>query len=241
MNTKLWNEVFTTDPKAVKPITGKQYHGNSPKPYWLIKRATEVFGPCGISWGVDVVNERFERLTETDVLHVALINVWYEYEGKKGNVQQMGQTKACYLANNGKMIIDEDAPKKSVTDGMVKCLSMIGFAGDIFSGRWDDSKYIQLAAKETEKRESKTITPTSGVMDNLSTDQQTSAMDDAALICSLWDSGDKIGAFGAYQELRSGDQEYLLGVWESLKKRSEVRSGLKKMHVEHQLQAGIVA
>jgi len=66
-------------------------------------------------------------------------------------------------------------------------------------------------------------------------------MDDAELICSLWDSGDKIGAFGAYQELRSGDQEYLLGVWESLKKRSEVRSGLKKMHVEHQLQAGIVA
>jgi len=154
MNTKLWNEVFTTDPKAVKPITGKQYQGNSPKPYWIIKRATEVFGPCGISWGVEVVNERFERLTETDVLHVALINVWYEYEGKKGNVQQMGQTKACYLSSKGQMIIDEDAPKKSVTDGMVKCLSMIGFAGDIFSGRWDDSKYIQLAAKETEKRES---------------------------------------------------------------------------------------
>jgi len=87
----------------------------------------------------------------------------------------------------------------------------------------------------------KSITPTSGVIDNLSTDQQTSAIDDAALICSLWDSGDKGGAFGAYQELRSGDQEYLLGVWEALKKRSEVRSGLKKMHVEHQLQAGIVA
>jgi len=28
---------------------------------------------------------------------------------------------------------------------MVKCLSMIGFAGDIFSGRSDDSKYVAFA------------------------------------------------------------------------------------------------
>ena len=38
-----------------------------------------------------------------------------------------------------------DAPKKSATDGMVKCLSMLGFAGDIFSGQWDDSKYVAWA------------------------------------------------------------------------------------------------
>ena len=51
-NKALWEQVCTTDPRAVKPITGKQYQGNSPKPYWLIERATEVFGPVGIGWGV---------------------------------------------------------------------------------------------------------------------------------------------------------------------------------------------
>ena len=151
-NTALWKTAFVTDPTAVKPITGKQYKGNSPKPYWLIQRATEVFGACGIGWGLEVVNERFERLTETDVLHVALIRVWYWYEGKHGHVEQMGQTKACYKTNSGGMMVDEDAPKKSVTDGMVKCLSMLGFAGDIFSGRWDDSKYVAEAAAETKRR-----------------------------------------------------------------------------------------
>jgi hypothetical protein len=45
-------------------------------------------------------------------------------------------------------MVDEDAGKKSVTDGMVKCLSMIGFAGDIFSGRWDDSNYVEWAAEQ---------------------------------------------------------------------------------------------
>lgn len=151
-NMELWNSVCVTDPSAVKAITGKQYKGNSPKPYWIIQRATETFGPCGIGWGVIVAHERFERLTDTDVLHVALVRVWYIQGGKRGELEQMGQTKACYKTAAGGMMVDEDAPKKSVTDGMVKCLSMLGFAGDIFSGQWDDSRYVAWAGEETARR-----------------------------------------------------------------------------------------
>jgi hypothetical protein len=148
-NKTLWETVLKTDPKAVKPITGKQYNGNSPKPYWLIERATEVFGPVGIGWGCTVKSERFERLSDTDVLHVAVVSVWYVWDGKRSETfDQMGGTKAAYKTNAGKIMVDEDAGKKSVTDGMVKCLSMIGFAGDIFSGRWDDSKYVAQLAQE---------------------------------------------------------------------------------------------
>ena len=148
----LWNQVCVTDPAAVKSITGKQYKGNSPKPYWIIQRATEVFGPCGTGWGVEVVNERFERFGDAESLHIALIRVWYELDGKRGQIEQMGQTRSSYVTSAGKFIVDEDAPKKSVTDGMVKCLSMLGFAGDIFSGQWDDSRYVAWAEEETRKR-----------------------------------------------------------------------------------------
>lgn len=140
-NTALWNEVFKTDPKHVKAITGKDYQGNSPKPHWIISRATEVFGPCGIGWGFTVSNERFEAWGDSDIAHACLVTVWYKWNGERGEVCQMGQTKAAYKTNAGKFKVDEDAAKKSVTDGMVKALSLIGFAGDIFSGRWDDSKY----------------------------------------------------------------------------------------------------
>ena len=157
-NMELWRSVCVTDPAAVKPITGKQYKGNSPKPYWVIQRATETFGPCGIGWGIDVVNERFERFGDTEALHVALVRVWYFQDGKRGHIEQMGQTRAAYMSAAGKYIVDEDAPKKSVTDGMVKCLSMLGFAGDIFSGQWDDSKYVEWAAAETARRETPTLT-----------------------------------------------------------------------------------
>lgn len=144
-NMKLWQEAFKTDPSAVKPITGKSYQGNSPKPFWLIERATKIFGACGTGWGVEVVSERFQQVSADDYLHVATVRVWYIYEGVRGHVEQMGGTKAAYKAGSGKIIVDEDAGKKSVTDAMVKCLSMLGFAGDIFSGRWDDSKYVESA------------------------------------------------------------------------------------------------
>jgi hypothetical protein len=157
-NMSLWLDAFTTDPSAVKPITGKQYQGNSPKPYWIIKRATEIFGACGEGWGVEVKSEGFHRMTDTDVMHTAVVVVWYMRDGKRCHVEQMGQTKACYQAGSGKMMVDEDAGKKSVTDGMVKALSMIGFAGDIFSGRWDDSKYVEEAAAITRARENPKIT-----------------------------------------------------------------------------------
>jgi hypothetical protein len=153
-NTELWDRVKTTDPRAVKPITGKTYKGNSPKPYWLIQRATEEFGPVGIGWGVEVKSERFERMGEFDVLHVAVVSVWYVVDGKRSQTfDQMGGTKAAYMSAANKLIVDEDAGKKSVTDGMVKCLSMLGFAGDIFSGMWDDSKYVEQAGQHYAEKE----------------------------------------------------------------------------------------
>lgn len=153
-NMKFWEAVKKTDPSRVKPITGKQYKGNSPQPYYLVERMTESFGMCGIGWGLNIINERMERLTDTDVLHVAVVELWYVHNDKKGSITQVGQTKACYKTSNGSMLVDEDAPKKSVTDAMTKCMSYLGFAGDIFSGQWDDSKYVQELSNEFNKKSS---------------------------------------------------------------------------------------
>jgi hypothetical protein len=154
-NKELWWKAFTTDPRAVKPITGKQYKGNSPKPYWIVERLTDEFGPCGIGWGFTILNERFERFGEgasAEALHVAVVRFWYVMSDKRGEFEQVGQTRASYTSAGGKFIVDEDAPKKSVTDALVKCASYLGFAGDIFSGMWDDSKYVQQAGEEWDRR-----------------------------------------------------------------------------------------
>ncbi len=142
----LWNSLSITDPSKVKPITGKSYKGSSPQPYWLVQRATETFGPCGLGWGIEIVQQGFQQCNAETMMHYATVRVWYMQDGKKCSVEHMGGTMAMYKTNTGKMIYDEDAPKKSVTDAMVKALSFIGFAGDIFSGIWDDWKYQEMAA-----------------------------------------------------------------------------------------------
>lgn len=158
-NKALWRRAFTTDPRAVKAITGKQYKGNSPKPYWIVERLTDEFGPCGIGWGFSILNERFEHFgagTSAESLHVAVVRFWYvmHVDGivHKGEMEQVGQTRASYTTAAGKFLVDEDAPKKSVTDALVKCASYLGFAGDIFSGMWDDSKYVEWAGAEWDRR-----------------------------------------------------------------------------------------
>ena len=35
-----------------------------------------------------------------------------------------------------------------IRDALVKCASYLGFAGDIFAGRWDDSKYVAELRRE---------------------------------------------------------------------------------------------
>jgi hypothetical protein len=158
---ELWHSVERTDPAHVKEITGKQYKGNSPKPHYIIMKATETFGPCGIGWGF-TIDERVEdgALLASgfhERMSIAKVKVWYKWNGERGEVEHIGGTPFSGQRSNGKPFTDEDAVKKSVTDALVKALSMLGFAGDIFMGRYDDSKYVnELRIEEREKdREAK--------------------------------------------------------------------------------------
>ena len=153
-NLDLWNSVEKTPPSHTKPITGKSYQGTSPKPHYLVHKATETFGPCGIGWGFTIEDERVEEGAGGERLHVARVKVWYEWGGKRGEVEHIGGTQFSGTRKNGTPFTDEDAPKKSVTDALVKALSMIGFAGDIFMGRYDDSKYVQELRDEARQESS---------------------------------------------------------------------------------------
>lgn len=211
-NKALWERVCVTDPKAVKAITGKQYQGNSPKPYWIVERLTEEFGPCGIGWGFSIVNERMERLTESDVLHVAVVSFWYMLDGVRGEIEQIGQTKAVYEKSKGGFMVDEDAPKKSVTDALIKCASYIGFAGDIFAGRWDDSKYVEQARKHYEG--------------GISATREAIIVGAADLAIELFSEEKEVAAYEAISGIHDNEEKMYL--WAYLKDHSALRASIKK-------------
>lgn len=233
-NKALWKRAFVTDPRAVKPITGKQYSGNSPKPYWIVERLTDEFGPCGIGWGFSIINERFERFSETDSLHVAVVSFWYMLDGQRGELQQVGQTKASYMSSKGSFILDEDAPKKSVTDALVKCASYLGFAGDIFSGMWDDSKYVAYALEVSKEREALANMTPEEIADRQKREARGQELDHlAAYLIEMHQNENDLKAIELWNDPQTWavdvaeaneEKKY---VWEQLKPFSKLRSAIK--------------
>ena len=149
-NLNIWNKHSDIDPKYTKPITGKAYKGTSPSPQHVIWCLTDLFGPMGQGWGARVVAEDFTPLGE-EVLHWCRIEFWHTE--RVNTFETYGQTKALMQKRDGTLMSDEDAPKKSFTDALVKAASYLGIASNIFLGRWDDQKYVQSVAEDFAKRD----------------------------------------------------------------------------------------
>ncbi len=148
----LWSAVEKTDPKFTKEFKrGGGFNGTAINPTWMVKRATEIFGPIGIGWGYTIQDESYQKghdcLNEngqtfgTVIIHKLRLEVWYIWNGSLGRVQQFGQTEFVGRNKYG-MFTDEEAPKKSLTDALTKCLSLIGFAADVHMGLFDDNKCV---------------------------------------------------------------------------------------------------
>ena len=157
MNKELWNAVAVTNPNFVKSFTrGGGFSGTAINATYQAQKATETFGPCGIGWGIDILEERYQNgapltldgtVVGHEVIHVLRAKLWYLYQGKRGEVIHFGQTPFVGRNKNG-FFTDEEAPKKSMTDAMSKCLSLIGFSADVHLGLYDDNKYVADLRKE---------------------------------------------------------------------------------------------
>ena len=145
---KFWESVERTDPQYTKQFTkGGGFAGTSINATYLVKKATNAFGPIGIGWGIDIVDEDFipgsiieAETGEKTIIHRLKVKLWYLLDGKRGEVTHFGQTTFVGKNKYG-AFTDEEAPKKSLTDATTKCLSMLGFGADIFMGLYDDQEY----------------------------------------------------------------------------------------------------
>lgn len=164
-NMALWNQVQKTDPSATKSAKVDGQNITAIGGQHMIKRATELFGPVGIGWGWNVLEERFDqgapiyRETVVDantkrmeqigheVGHAVRIRLWFILDGKKGEVEQYGCTPFTYKSKWG-TTTDTEAPKKSLTDAIKKSLAMLGFSADIYLGLFDDREYVEQRREE---------------------------------------------------------------------------------------------
>lgn len=165
-NLELWKEVFKTDERFTTAFSVNG-GGTSINGTYMTMIATREFGPKGIGWGVDILEERFDDgapITRTvkgtdgnntwefipdgvgsiltEKHHVIKIRLWYIRNGARGEEISFGCTPYIYGSKYGP-ICDGEATKKSLTDATKKALSALGFCADIFMGLYDNPEYRQ--------------------------------------------------------------------------------------------------
>ncbi len=152
-NMNIWNQAFKTDLNFTKqdPSTGRL----SINAQYRQMKATELFGPRGKGWGVDVKREWLEdglpifaNGTYTGVnesVHNMEVELWYIHPetGERCTVTAFGETERFYWSHNySRMIKNGECRKKSLTDATGKALSMLGICGDVYMGEYDDENII---------------------------------------------------------------------------------------------------
>ena len=140
-NLKLWKSVEVTPSSWLKSAT---INGNKIKainPQKQLKQATEAFGSYGSTWGLKDCKRSIIDFEQT----VKLLFLQCTFFYPEGEFQISNMQKLCYTSSKGRYIVDDEAPKKLETNTISKALSKLGFASDVFEGRFDVEGYSKFA------------------------------------------------------------------------------------------------
>ena len=149
-NKRYWDQLKKTDPKFTKRINKGFGEITTIDPQWQIGKMTEVFGPVGVGWGYNV------KYTYTEQLVFAEVSVWTNFKDTYGpvcSVQKLWRKTGA---------LDDEAPKKAMTDAMTKALSHLGVSADVFLGMFDNSKYVEKVAAEYKSLNKSKVTEMKG-------------------------------------------------------------------------------
>ena len=138
-NMDIWKTLGRTNPKYTKPF--QKFGGKTLTtidPMYQIMMMTDTFGPVGVGWSYHVNYTYTDKCVFAEVTIRYCVrkgdsNPWYKY-GPVSSVQ------ALYKKNGG---LDDEAPKKAMTDAMTKAFSHLGMSADVFLGLFNSNKYIE--------------------------------------------------------------------------------------------------
>ena len=150
-NLAIYGRLSTTPQEARKTIRGGRLNGFTDiNPMWRVKKLTEVFGPCGLGWYIDIVETRLEPAGD-EVKAFAKVNLYWKTEdGWSAPVQGLGGSSFVAKERNGPYVSDE-CYKMAVTDAIGSACKLLGMSADIFYEA-DRTKYTVDPEDEGEGR-----------------------------------------------------------------------------------------
>lgn len=155
-NMRIYNQSRAVPPEARKSFDNGRFSGTDINPMWRIKKLTELYGPCGIGWYTDVLNERSERLTEDTVIAVVDLNLYVKDGGEWSKpIYGTGGNTLVSRSRNGLLASDEGY-KMAYTDALSVACKALGIGADVYFGN-DKTKYT--AAQKSDEPMQKVVKP----------------------------------------------------------------------------------
>ena len=134
-NRTIWDSLKETDPRFTKRVNKGFGEITSIDPQWQIMKITEQFGAVGQGWNYHV---NYEHTADVVFAQVSVATEknnegFWNYYGPVCSVQKLYRKTGA---------LDDEAPKKAMTDALTKAFSHLGLCSDVFMGKFDNSKYV---------------------------------------------------------------------------------------------------
>ena len=146
----LWNAVEKSDQRFLKKVEFGKRSFTTIDAYYQLKKATEIFGPYGKTWGLK--NTHLEIVNVNDTPMAIYKGVFYYPAGE-------------FEIWNAIKINDDEFAKKVETDTITKALSRLGFNADVFLGTYDNNRYKSEPKQENVENKPENTNKPEGVND----------------------------------------------------------------------------
>jgi len=193
-NMSLWNQVERTDSNFTKKGNKGGYKFTSVNPQYTIKKATALWGSCGEGWEIHSEGHPVEA-AEGNKVWIEKVTIKYPgpASGEMCEVSQYGVSMFAYMTKgeNGYLKVDEEAPKKALTNGISKTLSLLGFSADLWLEYYDDPSYVASVQRDIEA-EKRATQSENRLLRFKNTLEQTGAegVEDEEYLCRFWSKGE---------------------------------------------------
>lgn len=156
-NLRYYEQGRAVPQNAQKAFDNGTFKGTDINPMWRIKKLTEMFGPCGIGWYVDVISERCEEHGDVTIAIVDL-NLYVKDNGEWSKpIFGTGGNKIRYTTQKRGVIISDEGYKMAFTDALSIACKSLGIGADIWYAN-DVTKYTQNS--KPVQKPAETVIPT---------------------------------------------------------------------------------
>ena len=143
-NLEFYDRLRSVPTEAKREITSGPLKGFTDiNPMWRIKALTELFGPYGMGWKVEILNKWLQVGTGArDVKAFVDINLYYKYNGEWSEAIPGTGGSSFISAKDGETVSNDDCFKMALTDAISVASKLIGVGADVYFEK-DATKYTE--------------------------------------------------------------------------------------------------